>query len=207
MKALLFIGGEAPERIDDLLKDKPFVCAADSGLLTALRWGLVPELIVGDMDSLPDASLLSHYPEEKVLVFPRDKDETDTEIGVRLLSEAGFGDISLIGGGGGRLDHLIAILALLERPEGPKEWFTALERIDVVEGEFSCEAEPGEIISIFPLGTTKARVKSEGLKWRLDDLEWGKGNFSVSNEASEKTVSIRVLSGALMVVRRIPIGS
>ena len=62
-----------------------FIIAADSGLVCAEEFGYTPDLIVGDMDSLTDKSLLSGYPEDKIRIFDRDKAESDT---VLALEEA-----------------------------------------------------------------------------------------------------------------------
>ncbi|WP_428768925.1 thiamine pyrophosphokinase [Treponema sp. HNW] len=80
---LIFTGALHPEKavferfMHDF--DEPcFVIAADSGLLCAREFGYIPDLIVGDMDSLTDKSLLSAYPEDKIRIFERDKAESDT---------------------------------------------------------------------------------------------------------------------------------
>jgi thiamine pyrophosphokinase len=204
MDALLFTGGDAPVRIEEMLEGHPFACAADSGLLTAMRWGVVPDLVVGDMDSLADPSLLDSLPPSSVIRFPRDKDETDTEIGLRVLAERGFREVALIGGGGGRLDHLLAILALFERETRPSTWLTARERIDFVDGEILFPAERGDTVSVFPVGCGQIRTESEGLRWKLDGLAWKRGSFGVSNEASAHAVRITVTAGAVLVVRKLP---
>src|SRR5512138_3140635 len=105
MRALLLIGGDPPPR-NRVLSDHPrfdFICAADSGLLIAAAWGLEPDAIVGDMDSLPDRALLSRYPAARILELPRAKDESDTEAGLRLCRAQGASEIIIAGGGGGRL--------------------------------------------------------------------------------------------------------
>jgi len=113
-RALLVIGGAgpAPGVLAAMAREAQRIVAADSGLDLCLTAGIVPDLVVGDMDSLSDPRLLDAYPPERVLRFPTDKDETDTEIGMRLLRERGYQSISIAGGGGGRLDHLMAIMGL-----------------------------------------------------------------------------------------------
>ena len=114
--ALLLIGGEGPDRshLEGLLAECEMIVAADSGLDLADRLGLQPDLVVGDMDSLADHARLDAFPPNRVKVFPSDKDETDTEIGLRLLRERGFRRVILVGGGEGRLDHLMGILSLFD---------------------------------------------------------------------------------------------
>jgi len=177
-------GGEPPpfEAIQHRLPEFSFICAADSGLDVMRSWGLKPDLVVGDMDSISDPDILKQYPE--VLAFSRDKDDTDTEIGLRELRERGYGWIVMAGGGGGRLDHLLALRALLERPGGPDEWLCSGERIVRLVEPRQFQVIPGATISVFPLAGGAAGMHSEGLKWPLDGLTWDQSHFGVSNVAT-----------------------
>jgi thiamine pyrophosphokinase len=77
------------------------------------------------MDSLgAESERLASYPPEQVIRRPPDKGYTDTELAVSLLEEKGARRIWLIGGGGGRLDHLLAIRSLFERDRCPERWIT-----------------------------------------------------------------------------------
>jgi thiamine pyrophosphokinase len=181
--ALLVIGGDAPPfaSLQPRLHEFSFVCAADSGLDVLRRWGIRPDLVVGDMDSLLDTSILAGY--NNVLEFPRDKDETDTEIGLRELRSRGHTKIVMAGGGGGRLDHLLALRSLLERPEGPDEWITAAEQVVRLSEAARFSVPEGSTVSVFPLSGGAEGMHSEGLKWPLDGLIWDNAHFGVSNVA------------------------
>jgi thiamine pyrophosphokinase len=205
MRALLAIGGEGPERaiLEPLLSSFDFVCAADSGLDLLSRWGLEPNLIVGDMDSVSSPELLASYPRAEVIRFPRDKDESDTELGLRLLFERGYFDVSIAGGGGGRIDHLFAIKALFERPERrPRAWFTEAAAIRLVEegGRLELPSAAGEVVSVFPLASGASGMESGGLKWPLAGLVWSAGGFGLSNEALSDGFWVRAGRGDLLVV-------
>lgn len=181
--ALLVIGGEAPpfSAVSARLGEFSFVCAADSGLDVLRAWGVSADLVVGDMDSIADPAVLSGYPE--VLRFPRDKDDLDTEIGLRELRSRGYGRVVMAGGGGGRLDHVLALRALLERPEGPDEWLCSAERIIKICAPTRLAVAVGTTVSVFPLSGGASGMHSTGLKWPLDGLSWNAGQFGVSNVA------------------------
>jgi thiamine pyrophosphokinase len=177
------------------------IVAADSGLEPALAAGLSPDLVVGDMDSLSNVSLLDRFPPSHVLTFPRDKDETDTETGLRIMKERGCGDITLAGGGSGRIDHLLGIAALFERPAPPTRWLTDYEEMRLVAREAEFGGWQGCTVSIFPVGARAARMHSEGLQWPLDGLVFRRGFGGISNRATASRVRISVGVGRLLVIR------
>ena len=203
MHGLLVIGGVGPSA--DVLREKArsmdLIVAADSGLDLAVSAGLTPNLVVGDMDSLSDASLLDRYPPQNVLRFPTDKDETDTEIGLRVMRERGCTDITVAGGGGGRIDHLLGIAALFEREAPPSAWLTDREEIFLVEKEREFEGWEGSTVSVFPVGASASHMSSAGLQWPLDGLEFRRGFAGISNRVTGPRVVIKVGSGKVLVIR------
>jgi thiamine pyrophosphokinase len=182
-----------------------FVVAADSGLIAAEESGFKPAIIIGDMDSLDDVSRLSAYPPERVIRYPHDKDYTDTELAFSLALEKGCEDIWLIGGGGGRIDHLFAIRSLFERERFPRRWITSAEDIRCIDSrteqnELSLNIEKGAVVSVFPLGSGPWKAVSKGLKWPLDDITWDRGFFGLSNVAEDGDFSVIARSSRFMVI-------
>jgi thiamine pyrophosphokinase len=169
--------------------------------------GIGVHLIVGDMDSLDDPLRLEKYPAGQVFRYPPDKDDTDTELALRLLWDRGCDEAWLIGGGGGRTDHLLAIRSLFERDRKPDRWVTAREDIFCL-GEGTVFSPPPDVrevmrpggISVFPLETGDWQAESRGLKWPLSGLPWNRGFFGVSNAAPGGDFEIRVLRGRFLVV-------
>jgi thiamine pyrophosphokinase len=200
---LLLIGGEGPARpvLEEVLARKPRIIAADSGFDLGRALGVEPELLVGDLDSVADSPELRAFPRERIRRYPPDKDETDTELGLRIFRELGVGEIVLAGGGGGSLGHLVGLLALFERDERPAGWYTAREHVQAVEGEVVLEGCRGRSLSLFPLGAGASGLASQGLKWSLDGLSWTRGDAGVSNLCVEDRVVIRVRRGRLLMVR------
>lgn len=205
MRALLVVGGEAPplERLLRLEAPFDFLCAADSGLERLESWGLEPRIIVGDMDSLGDRAALGRHPAARVLVLSRDKDDSDTEAGLRLCREEGADEVVIAGGGGGRLDHLLAIRALFERRLRPAAWHLGGDSLYLVEEgrSLAFEAAAGSLVSVFPLAGGASGMGSEGLRWPLGGLSWGPGEQSLSNEALGGPVLVRAGRGDLLLIR------
>ncbi len=204
MDALLLCGGDAPprSRLANRLSGFGLVCAADSGLDLAREWGIAPDLIVGDLDSVSDPRLVEAYPKAELVLVPREKDLTDTELGIEALFERTASRIVLAGGGGGRLDHLLAIRAIFEREQRPSEWHTAHEAVYALTSQetLSKEVAAGSTVSVFPLGGGATGMESEGLAWPLKGLRWGPGDFGVSNVAREGRITIRAGEGGLLIV-------
>ena len=210
--ALLFTGGEAPalgERMA-LLEGEAFVAAADSGLATALRAGFCPELIIGDMDSLSDKSLIAECPQAEVIRLEAAKDFSDTEAALRLLKGRGFDDITLIGAGGGRLDHLIAVLSLFETGFAPSLWLTRMNATALLQaGKDSALVasglKKGDVVSVFALGAAPHKIEETGLKWPLD-IAWDGEDAnrpireSLSNWVLSERVALKPLCGDFLCV-------
>jgi len=205
MTGLLVIGGEAPGRasVEPYLAEDPFVVAADSGVQTALALGIRVDLVVGDMDSLNDPAILDRFPAERVLRFPQDKDETDTEIGLRLLGERGLDRVVVVGGGGGRLDHFLGVHMLFERAHPPQVWLTDTAVLVLLTGSRVLDATPSEVLSFFPVGAEAHVRRTRGLRWPLDGLRLRRGYASLSNEATSDKIEVEVALGGLILVRSI----
>jgi thiamine pyrophosphokinase len=199
-----FIGSLAPPPVlcRELCGGATLIVAADSGLVTAEAAGVRPDWIVGDMDSLPDPSILDRYPPERVRRYPCDKDLLDTEIALNLLWDKGCEDVVLIGGGGGRLDHLLALRALFDRPRCPRRWVTDSWDVKAVEetGTLELMLSAGTTVSVLPVAGGPWKASSDGLKWPLDRAQIDTGWVGISNIACEKRVLFRAERGRFLVL-------
>lgn len=88
------------------------VLAADGGYRALYSLGYMPDLLLGDFDSLGDLPLPPDLP---VLRFPARKDDTDTGLALRHGLDRGYRDFALYGCAGGRVDHLLANLQSMAR--------------------------------------------------------------------------------------------
>jgi thiamine pyrophosphokinase len=204
MRALLFLGGAAPaaDLALPLLEPLPFVACADSGLDLCLSWGLKPDLALGDFDSLSSTTLLDERPWLETQRFPRDKDYTDAELGLIELRKRGYDQTALVGGGAGRLDHLLALFCLFERGEGPFSWLCQEDYAFVLDSgaEAVIPTSLGSRVSLFPLEGPIPEIESKGLKWPLKGLRWERGYFGISNEATTDELRLRCLRGRALVI-------
>lgn len=215
MIGILVTGGEQPdfnlvkEYFSAKGEEAIYVCAADSGLDYCLANSIDPDYILGDMDSLSDRTRLKGFRDDIVEEHPSEKDHTDTELALMHLRQKGCRKIIMIGGGGGRLDHLMALLSLYERPSPPELWITARETIVHIDGHIEGASVPNEMVSLFPVGNEACTMSSSGLKWPLDGLCWTKGDVGISNRLRGNSFSITMKSGRLVLIRglRLPLQS
>jgi len=206
---IIFTGGNGPDtqfvkKILDLEVKNALFAAADSGLIAAENAGIKPDWIIGDMDSI-DKSRLDVYPAECIIKYEHDKDFSDTELAFSLLHEKGCKEIWIIGGGGGRIDHLFALRSLFEREFYPYRWLT--EDADIHCIDAACEinnffGNSGKCmhVSIFPLCSGPWQAKSSALKWPLAGLSWENGFFGLSNCAPDGSYSITAEKGRFMII-------
>jgi thiamine pyrophosphokinase len=204
---IVFTGGAGPalETIRRLFAGPAqgaLTAAADSGLALAEAAGIAPGWIIGDMDSLVAPERLNAYPAGRVIRHRSDKDYTDTELALSLLWEQGCAELWILGGGGGRIDHLFAIRALFERERFPRRWITDAADIYCVEAPAVCSLslEPEGLVSAFPLGEGPWKAASKGLRWPLDTVSWNRGFFGLSNIALQGACTIQAKQGRFMVI-------
>jgi thiamine pyrophosphokinase len=213
MRAIIIAAGQVTEdgSWQRWLRPGDWIIAADGGAAQALDWGLVPHLVIGDMDSLPEedqVALAAHNCQ--FVEHPRAKDETDLELALKYAAGAGAKEIILLGALGGRLDHTLSNLLLLALP--PLDGVSVRiadgdeEALLVRGGEVvTLQGEPGDLVSLLPLGGDAWGVTTDGLAWALhgDTLRFG---FSrgVSNEMTASLASVQVEGGFLLVVHGSP---
>ncbi|MDC7126152.1 MAG: thiamine diphosphokinase [Spirochaetales bacterium] len=201
-KAVIFTGGLGPEfnQVEEVIKNADMFVAADSGWDLAKRMGIVPDYFIGDMDSISNKDDLNELDKSKILAYPSDKDYTDTELAVKFLKDKEYEDIILVGGGEGRLDHLLAIVLLFSSNLRPSEWYTAVEHIILCSDTFYMECEKNQNISVFPCLGKNAEVSSNGLKWELKNFKLNHEKYSISNRTIKDELEIKVHSGDILII-------
>ncbi|HJR96328.1 MAG TPA: thiamine diphosphokinase [Actinomycetota bacterium] len=203
--AFIFCGG-GPSRVPLVVPDDALVIAADVGLAEAERLGVRVELLVGDMDSV-DADSLERFEREggEIRRYPDDKDATDLDLAIEAAVVAGVGRVVVVGGGGGRLDHLFGNALVMGSPR-----YAAVEVDGVFGGSLLhvCRSRrelagtPGELISLFALGGSARGVRAEGLRWPLEDAVLDPGSsLGVSNRFLAERVVVEVAEGVVLAIR------
>jgi len=213
MDCYIFTGGNIfADTIEELgisPKDGDTVIAADSGYLAARRLGIVPNVLLGDLDSLDRSKLghdeLEHI--EKIIVSPI-KDDTDTQLAVDTAIERGADNIIIIGGLGGRLDHTLSSVFLLEYINGKGVGAIMTDgrnrvRIMCSKGEkVSLSVSRGyKYLSLVSLTDRCMGVSISGVYYPLDTVELTRSySYAVSNEITSDHADISLCYGTMLVI-------
>lgn len=192
-----------------------YIIAADAGLRFCRRADILPDLVIGDFDSVGNEAF-NYFHEripERFRIFPSEKDETDTELALaeavkyRKQSGADAADsIHIIGALGGRVDHLLgnlALLALALEQGAPCCLVDEKTRIRMTDSEMILKKDQvlGKYISLIPFAGAVDGLTLSGFKYNVNDFslrpEITRG---ISNEISDGKAVIHLKHGRLLVI-------
>lgn len=209
MTVLVFANGEIDEVvwIRPHLEEVEAIIAADGGLRHLLALDRLPDVIIGDMDSLPpEAQELPEAAAVPRIVYPAAKNETDLELALLYAQEAyQAADIFIFGGTGGRLDQTLANVLLPAHPQLAARrivfFNSAAERAWLIRDESRIEGRPGDLVSLVPLGGPVHVLETSGLQWPLIDemLHFGPAR-GISNVMTASEAIVRIATGFLLCV-------
>ena len=203
LHAWVVTGGEPPE--PDLLGElapPQLVVAADSGADIARGLGVLPDVIVGDFDSVTPAAAAAVAEQRR---FPADKDATDLALALAEARDRGAGSITVIGGAGGRLDHFLANVAALASDELAAVRVDALmgpARLWVVRRRETIRGTVGDLVTLLAHGGPATGIRTTGLRWALDGetLEAGSSR-GVSNVLAAPEATVTLEAGVILAIR------
>jgi thiamine pyrophosphokinase len=190
-------------------RDDTVICA-DGGASNALKIGFMPDVVIGDMDSIKfgiKEKIRDKSPKTRYISTSPEKDESDTQLAVEYALRLGVKKIIITGAVGDRIDHTLANIILLTSPE--------LENIDVriltdnsdmfiVRKPVTIGGAPGKTITLISLSPYTYFTGTGGLKYELKEE---KLDFSpvrgLSNEFINKKAKLDIGEGTLLVIREL----
>ncbi len=199
---LIFAGGNPPVgELEDELPEPDLVVAADSGYDHAVAAGFRVDVLVGDLDSIETELIPSHVIVER---FPEDKNATDLELALSRVALESPERIVVVGGGGGRVDHELAVASLLcseDWADIDLDWVTDRGWAHVIRARRVLHGDVGATISLIPMGGPAIGVHTKGLRWQLTGATLAHGTTrGVSNEFTGPVADVRLASGCLLAV-------
>lgn len=206
-RAIVLAGGEPlTPPLTRPLPDGAVVVAADGGLELAAGLGLHVDLLVGDLDSVSSATLArARAAGTTVQQHPVDKDATDLALALDAVAADGPAEVTVVGGHGGRLDHLLGNVSLLAAPRYRALRLTALlgpAVLHVVHDAVELTGSAGELVSLLATHGPARGVRTTGLRFPLhDDLLPPGSSRGVSNRFLATTATVTLESGVLVTVQ------
>lgn len=208
MRAVIAVNGKIDDYADlaGLLRPDDHLIGADGGTLHLLAVDRKPDVVVGDLDSLPRETVASLVA-AGVLVerHKPEKDQTDLELALERALEDGAKEIVLVGALGGRLDQTLANLLIVAQRDWPVP-VRVVEGDQVAEvlrgpGRLVLHGPAGSTVSAIPLSAAVTGITYTGLEYPLNDATLRFGSTrGVSNVLAASPASIRIDSGILLVI-------
>lgn len=204
MKKCVIIGSAPCKETDfsgEFDRENSFVICADGGLDAALRLEITPDLLIGDFDSVQSA-----LPERvETIRLKKDKDDTDTMAAVKVAVHRGYRDFLFLGVLGGRLDHSIANLYILQflAGQGCRAMISGDGcRVFLLNGgRLTLSGLVGTTVSVFPFGTGSCTVSYEGMKYPLTETRLNAAQpIGVSNVITGTDAKITVHDGNALII-------
>ncbi|MFN6991106.1 MAG: thiamine diphosphokinase [Fervidobacterium sp.] len=176
------------------------IIAADGGAEELRRRNILPDVILGDMDSISDSTLEFFEDKEvRIQVYPHEKDETDLELAIAYAYKHGADEIEILNWHGERIDMILAMIGLMSRYKNITAVSENCEIGVLTEGTHYPKAIVGEMWSFLPL--CEADFTISGFKYHFDGKMVINSPIGVSNEVIHNGVSITVRSGKVVYVR------
>lgn len=185
-----------------------FTIVADSGMEFVRRASLVPDMIIGDFDSVRKDTL-DFFKEYQGIIWKElnpVKDDTDTEFAIRQAVSLGAKEITVLGATGTRLDHVLGNVALLGiglQEQVAIQLVDANNRIRMIDKSLkvSREGQFGNYVSLLPYSGEVKGVTLKGFKYPLENFTMGSfSSLGISNEIVEEEAEILFEEGILLVI-------
>lgn len=189
-----------PEKFLKETVTKGYVICADIGYSHAAEAGIRPDLVIGDFDSCRE-----NIPADMDCIrLPKEKDDTDTHYCVKYAIDAGFDDILILGGTGGRLDHTVANLQTMRyaSQHGCRVTMKAPgSQVHVITNSSITVRKKDSYLSVLSLSDISEGVTITGAAYNVENAVLN-GSFPIgtSNEFIDETVEISVKSGTLAII-------
>lgn len=194
-----------PDLLKERCQEAKLIVAADGGGLYLYQAGVVPDVLIGDFDSIPPDVMAYFLSQKKVTLcrFSVEKDFTDMELAVELAVDRGADEICILSATGTRLDHsagnVLLLYSLLKK--GIKAWIEdANNRVYMTEKGMELKKLDNWKVSLIPVSPEVIGVTTSGLRYPLRNETLMLGSCrGISNEFASDTAAVSFESGLLLV--------
>ncbi len=204
-KCIILANGKPPGKsvISFLQKNNyNYLVCADGGANSAKKMNLIPDLIVGDLDSI-STSTKKYFTGKSEIIQLKRQNDTDVEKCIKTVRKRGFTEAILCGVTGDRLDHTFCNLGIVIKFFDIVKLKIAAENsvLFPYKGSVQLKTIPGETISIYGFDS-KTKITSHGLKYRLNNIPLPFGEKeSTSNVALSDKIKLNIKGGIIFLIR------
>jgi thiamine pyrophosphokinase len=196
MHALILANGEQPpfDLLCSLRAQCDLFVATDGAANSLARHNILPDFVLGDMDSI-HSTVLQDLPLD-VLQPVADQEASDLDKAIAFANEKGASQVTVLGAGGGRFDHAFTAASLLLKYDPSVEISLRSEHETVRVARATCEIEgtPGDILSLVFFAPAEG-VSLDGVEWPLREETLLPGSRGVSNRLVEDRARLTIRSG------------
>ena len=187
-----------------LIRLDSLVIGVDGGTCHLSSFNLTPQIVIGDMDSLPTADLVRLESNgTRILRHPPEKDETDFELALNHVIQQGCNEILVFGALGGRTDQWMAniLLPLVYMDKARIVLLRGSEELTYINSRAVIHGSTGDTLSLMPVTGDASGIKTTGLRYPLESetLIFGRSR-GISNELTDSDATITVSSGILLCI-------
>lgn len=199
MKVLIVANGKINSKAfyKKIIQDADKVIAADGGADNCLKLGIIPDYVIGDLDSISSKAQKKF---RNIITHDPSQDATDLEKALALAKKLKCTKITITGAIGSRIDHTIANIISSMRANVPSEIVDETNNICIVGKKIEFSGKKGDIISVIPISKVKG-LTYIGLKWNLKNKNVDTGWIGVSNKMIGNKAKISLKSGKIIVIR------
>lgn len=200
-KVIIVLNGNLSENYklyNERINSKEFIIACNGGYYNCKKLNIEPNLIIGDFDSINDLDF------DNKIVFPKEKDKSDSEIAVDYVIENSYNEIEFWGAIGNRLDHTIFNVSLLYKiyKNNCKGLiFHPPFYIFLIDRDYKFQKKESGLVSFYPLTLEIKNLRIKNLKYELngEDIYFG-STITLSNEFIGKEGKIEFDKGLVLVI-------
>ena len=206
MKKCIILGNGKPpsKNVINFLRNNgnsTLICA-DGGANAARKIKLIPDYIIGDLDSINKSTIEYFKKDTKIIKISRQND-TDIEKCLKFAVKKNFTEAILVGVTGDRLDHTFCNLGIVLKFFDKIKIKLIAENSILIpyQGKVKFQTLKGETISLYGFNE-KTKITSKNLKYPLRNisLPFGKKE-STSNLTTSSEVELKISGGIIFVIR------
>jgi thiamine pyrophosphokinase len=207
-RVVIISNGEVKNRefFMKLIKKSDYIIAVNGGSKHAKNFGLIPDLIIGDLDSISKEDYV--YFQSKGSTFLRYdpiKDKTDVHLAIEHVMKSEFKEILLICVFGDRIDHIIANIFLLLKVVEARIKIKIIDEFNeiiLIQNFGKIKGNIGDTVSLIPLTETVTGIQLTGLKYNPKDGRLKMNDtLGISNILTKKVATIQINNGKLLVIK------